>query len=70
MSPDKGAWLWLEGKGTHFAKIWACGLTAMIKVVIPNCLYSILFQSSLLHLFGFRTRDYASNKQVKGKSRT
>ena len=40
MPPDKGAWLWLEGKGMHFAKIWACGLTAMIKVVIPNCLYS------------------------------
>ena len=31
-----------EGKGTRFAKMWACGLMAAIKVVIPVCLYSIV----------------------------
>ena len=31
-----------EGKGTRFAKMWACGLMAAIKVVIPVSLYSMV----------------------------
>ena len=31
-----------EGKGTRFSKMWACGLMAAIKVLIPVCLYSIV----------------------------
>ena len=35
-----------EGKGTRLAKMWACGLMAAIKVVIPVCLYSTVRQAS------------------------
>lgn len=34
-----------EGKGTHFAKMWACGLMAAIKVDSLVCLYSLVTEA-------------------------